>query len=145
MSLETQIKVDCCVFKKDNNNSHSVWKSPKMSHFDFFKFWDFSPFLLLLNSNFKFLNTLQIDHFWHFPPIFVLLIVNCLVTLFDNKLQVFKNSPKWTNFGIFSEVLSTQNVNLGSLRLQCWMRLFMGFSNTVSNIIGFGVFQQFSR
>ena len=27
--------------------------------------------------------------FWHFPPIFVLLKVTCLVTLFDHKLQVF--------------------------------------------------------
>ena len=26
----------------------------------------------------------------------------CLVTLFDCKLQVFKNSPKWTIFGIFN-------------------------------------------
>ena len=40
--------------------------------------------------------------FWHFPPIFVLLKVTCLVTLFDRKLQVFKNSPKWTIFGIFN-------------------------------------------
>ena len=39
--------------------------------------------------------------FWHFPPIFVLLKLTCLVTLFDRKLQVFKNSPKWTFFGIF--------------------------------------------
>ena len=34
--------------------------------------------------------------FWHFPPIFVLLKLNCLVPLFDRKLQVIKNSPKWT-------------------------------------------------
>ena len=40
--------------------------------------------------------------FWHFPPIFVLLKLTCLVTLFDHKLQVFKNSPKWTIFGIFN-------------------------------------------
>ena len=39
--------------------------------------------------------------FWHFPPIFVLLKLTCLVTLFDQKLQVCKNSPKWTIFGIF--------------------------------------------
>ena len=31
--------------------------------------------------------------FWYFPPIFVLLKLTCLVTLFDRKLQVFKNSP----------------------------------------------------
>ena len=39
--------------------------------------------------------------FWHFLPIFVLLKLTCLVTLFDRKLQVFKNSPNWTIFGIF--------------------------------------------
>ena len=31
--------------------------------------------------------------FWHFPPIFVLLKLIGLVTLFDRKLQLFKNSP----------------------------------------------------
>ena len=41
--------------------------------------------------------------FWHFPPI------TCLVTLFGRKLQVFKN---WTIFGIFIQLLSTQNVNV---------------------------------
>ena len=45
---------------------------------------------------------LKIFQFWHFPPIFVLLKLTCLVTLFDRKLQVFKNSPKWTIFGIFN-------------------------------------------
>ena len=49
---------------------------------------------------------------WHFPPIFVLLKLTCLVTLFDRKLQVFKNSPKWTIFGIFNSLLSTQNVDV---------------------------------
>ena len=38
----------------------------------------------------------------HFPPIFVLLKLTCLVTLYGCKLQVFKNSPKWTIFGIFN-------------------------------------------
>ena len=50
--------------------------------------------------------------FWHFPPICVLLKLTCLVTLFDRKLQVFKNLPKWTIYGIFSKLLSTQNVNV---------------------------------
>ena len=50
--------------------------------------------------------------FWHFPPIFVLLKLTCLVTMFDRKLQVFKNSSKWTIFGIFNQLLSTQNVNV---------------------------------
>ena len=44
--------------------------------------------------------------------IFVLLRVTSLVTLFDHKLQVLKNSPKWTIFCIFNELLSTQNVNV---------------------------------
>ena len=79
-------------FFKIQDQMHSVWKSPKMSHF---------------------------------PPIFVLLKLTCLVTLFDCKLQVFKNSPKWTIFGIFN--LCKRN----SLRSQCWMRLFLWFSNTV--------------
>ena len=48
---------------------HSVWKSLKMSH--------------------------MIFPIWHFSPIFVLWKVTCLVTLFDRKLQVFKNSPNW--------------------------------------------------
>ena len=33
---------------------------------------------------------------WHFPQIFVLSKLTCLVTLFDRKLQVFQNLPKWT-------------------------------------------------
>ena len=41
--------------------------------------------------------------------------LTCLVTLFDNKLQIFKNSPKLTIFGIFNELLSTQNVMLAML------------------------------
>ena len=39
--------------------------------------------------------------FRHFPSIFVPLKLTCLVTLFDRKLKVFKNSPKWTIFAIF--------------------------------------------
>ncbi len=53
-----------------------------------------------------------IFEFWHFPTIFALLKLTCLVTLFDRKLQVFKNSSKWTIFGILIELLSTQNVNV---------------------------------
>ena len=37
-------------------------------------------------------------HFWHFPPFFVLLKVTCLVTLFDCKLQVFKTLTKIGHF-----------------------------------------------
>ena len=65
---------------------------------------------------------------WAFPPIFVVLKLTCLVTLFDPKLQIFKNSPKLTIFGIFNWLLSTQKRS--SLRSQCRMRLFLWFSNT---------------
>ena len=51
-------------------------------------------------------------NFGNFSQIFVLLKLTCLVTLFDRKLQVFKNSSKWTIFGIFNELLSTQFVNV---------------------------------
>ena len=37
--------------------------------------------------------SILIFNFWYFPRIFVLLKMTCLVTLFDWKLQVFKNSP----------------------------------------------------
>ena len=48
-------------------------------------------------------------HFlWQF---FLFLKLPCLVTLHYPKLQVFKNSPKWTIFGIFNELLSSQKVN----------------------------------
>ena len=62
-----------------------------------------------------------ISEFWHFPPIFVLLKLTCLVTLPDRKLQVFKYSPKWTIFGIFNLLLSIQNVNVaGFARNVVW-------------------------
>ena len=49
--------------------------------------------------------------FANFCPTYILKLT-CLVTLFDRKLQVFRNSPKLTNFGIFNELLSIQNVNV---------------------------------
>ena len=45
------------------------------------------------NVSFEFFN------FGNFSPIFVLLKLTCLVTLFDRKLQIFKNSPKLAIFG----------------------------------------------
>ena len=44
---------------------------------------------------------LWIFEFWHIQPIFVLSKLICLVTLFDRKLQVFKNLPKLTIFWHF--------------------------------------------
>ena len=40
-----------------------------------------------------------------------------LVTLFDHKLLIFKNSPKLTNFGIFNELLSAHNINVALLAI----------------------------
>ena len=60
-------------------------------------------------------------NFWPFPTFFVLLKLTCLVTLFDRKLQVFKNSPNWTVLAFW--------INLCPLKMQ--MRLFMWFLNTV--------------
>ena len=50
-----------------------------------------------------------------FSTNFCTIKVICLVPLFDCKLQVFKNSPKLTNFWHFDELLSTQNVNAARL------------------------------
>ena len=59
------------------------------------RFFSLPPHCLKITQNVAF-------EFWHFQPIFVLLKLTCLVTLFDRKLQVFKNSPKWTIFIIFN-------------------------------------------
>ena len=64
--------------------------------------------------------------------IFVLLIVRCLVTLFDRKLQVFKNSPKLT---IFNKFFPTQNVNVARFARKI-MRPFLWFSNNVHVFVG---------
>ena len=73
----------------------------KMSHFD----WCPTQYLKI-TQNVIFEFTLA------FSPIFVLLKLTCLVTLFDLKLQIFKNSPERTTFGIFNEFLYFQNVNV---------------------------------
>ena len=114
-----------------------VWKSHKKSHFTIFAseaslrfefqlqfcqvlarkfifkwdiFWSFSNHCTVFENHPKW--RISVFQFWHFPSIFVLLKLTCLVTLFDRKLQVFKKSPKWIIFGISSKLLSTQNVNV---------------------------------
>ena len=64
-----------------------------------------------------------------FPPIFVQLKLTCLVTLFDLKLHVFKNSPKWTIFGIFNWLLSTKNVNVARFARNVEWDFFMIFKH----------------
>ena len=46
--------------------------------------------------------TFEFFNFGIFHQFLSYLKLTCLVTLFDRKLQVFKNSPKWTIFGIFN-------------------------------------------
>ena len=87
--------------------------------FRFSKTPQIEPFLAFL-MNFCPLKMLDlIKEFLHFLTIFDLFKVTYLVTLFDCKLQFFKNLSKFTIFGIFNELLSPQNVNL-----KCRMRLF---------------------
>ena len=62
---------------------------------------------------------------------FCLIKVICLVTLFDHKIQVFKNSPKSTIFGILKLTFVYSKCKRTSLRSQSWMRLFLWFSNTM--------------
>ena len=70
---------------------------------------------------------ISIFEFWHFPAIFVLLKLICLVTLFDRKLQIFKSSPKLTIFGIFKVFLSTQNVNVACFARNVEWNFFCDF------------------
>ena len=69
-----------------------------------------------------------IFQFRHFPSIFVQLKVTCLLTLFD----YFRFSKTRRN-GLFLEYF--MNVcplcKCSSLRSQCWMRLYLWFSNIV--------------
>ena len=55
--------------------------------------------------------------------------MTCQLTLFDSKLQVFK--PEWTIFGIFNQLLSTQNVNVARFARNVECDFFGRFSNTV--------------
>ena len=71
--------------------------------------------------------------FWHFPPFFVLLKLTCLVTLFDRKLQIFKNSPKWTILCIFNQLLSTHNVNVARFARNVERDFFCDFQTPCLN------------
>ena len=64
--------------------------------------------------------------FTHFSG-FLVSEMTCLVTLFDRKLHVFKIDHFWHFWWTFVH----PKCKLSSLRSQCWMRLFLWFSNTV--------------
>ena len=53
--------------------------------------------------------------------------MSCLVTLFDKKLQIFKNSPKVTIFGTFNKLLSTRNVNVARFARNAECDFFLDF------------------
>ena len=55
------------------------------------------PHSLKITQNVAF----EFSELWHFSTFYNLLKLTCLVTLLDSKLQLFKNSPKWTIFAIF--------------------------------------------
>ena len=97
------------------------------------------PNCILLNSFTLFENyskrRIWILSFWHFPPIFVLLKLTCLVTLFDRTLQVFKKSPKLTIFGIFNQLLSTQNVNVARFARNVEWDFFCDFQTMCHYVI----------
>ena len=57
----------------------------------------------------------------------------CLVTLFDRKLQGFKNSPKLTIFGIFNKLLSLKNVNLARFARNVEWDFFSDFQTPCSS------------
>ena len=67
-------------------------RGKKMIFFDRHELWNLSHCLKITqNVAYDFLNFGSFHQF-----------LSYLVTLFDRKLQVFKNSPKWTIFGIFN-------------------------------------------
>ena len=82
------------------NKVDVIWKSPKKVSFEF----------------------------WHFPLIFVLRKMACLVTLFDHKLQIFKKS---TYFDIFNEFLATQNIHIARFAFHVEWDILWWFSNIV--------------
>ena len=83
-SLHSQVNTSCIteIQLKYNKTENDRTRDSRFENRSKFRFWIFE--------------------FCHFPPICVLLKVTCLVTLFDRNLQVFKNWPNQTIFGIFN-------------------------------------------
>ena len=64
-----------------------------------------------------------------------------MVTLFDRNLQVFKKSPKLIIFGIFDELLTTQNVKIARLTRNVECDFFCDFQ-TLCAFFGASVVKQ---
>ncbi len=94
--VKVSIQTSHFPFDKKSLSYDILTRLLKTSSFQWCFFRSITPFphCLKITQNVAF-------EFWHFPPNFDLLKLTCLVTLFDRKLQVFKNSPHWTIFGIF--------------------------------------------
>ena len=88
---------------------------------DFERFFSLRPLIIFSNTLHIVQKSLEMSHLdfqsWHFPPIFVLLKVTSLVTLFVHKVQVSKNSPNWTIFGIFMYIRTLPASYKGDF---CW-------------------------
>ena len=90
----------------------------------------------LLNCSICFKNCLKITEncsfeFLNFRPIFVILKSTYLVTLFNRKLQF----AKLIIFGIFYELLSTQNVNVARFARNVEWDFFCDFQTPYYQLI----------
>ena len=74
---------------------------------------------------------LNFSHFVPFPPIFCLLKMTCLVTLFDRKLQVFQKLAKINHFRHFQWTFVHSKCKSSSLRFNIKWDIFLWFSNSV--------------
>ena len=69
--------------------------------------------------------------FWHFPPIFGPIIIDLSGTTVWQQASGFQKLAKMDHFGYFWWTFVYLKCKHSSLRSQCWMRLFLWFSNTV--------------
>ena len=71
--------------------------------------------------------------FWHFPPIFGPIIIDLSGTTVWQQASGFQKLAKMDHFGYFWWTFDHLKCKHSSLRSQCWMRLFLWFSNTVES------------
>ena len=108
--------------------SSCIWKTRATTHLCRFLCMQIAvSHWLKITQNVAFENS----YFRHFPPIFLQLKLTGLVTLFDRKLLVFRNSPKWTIFGFFKWIFVFLNCNVAQFVRNFEWDLFLWFSNTV--------------